>query len=370
MNNDPNTNVWVLTDDRAGNRTQAVGIADALGASYELKNLSFGPLSRLHNIVLGASVLGLNRRGRRTIAPPWPRLVIAAGRRTAPVARWIKRQSGRRTQIVQLGRKGSQDPRPFDAVVTPAHANLPAHPKRIETLGPLNRVSDEALAAAASTGSDPFQGGPKPHVALLVGGATAGHRFGTAEAMRLGVDVVNAVREAGGTLVAVTSRRTGEAATGALAGVIGDGGTVSAWRSDDPDNTYLTCLARADVILVTGDSESMIAEAAATGKAVYICAMPQMPKGHRLQLGVKAVKSAAAYRAGCPGLAPRFNAFMIDSGLLRPPRDLALMHSGLESMEYVKIFTGKISDHPPAAKFREAEHVAETLRAMLRLDWL
>lgn len=359
----------MLTDERAGNRTQAAGLAGALGAPFEVKELRFGILSRLHNILLGASIRGLDRESRAKITPPWPRLVIAAGRRTAPVARWIKQQSGRRTLIVQLGRKGGQDPRPFDAVVTPVHAGQPAHPKRIETLGPLNRVSDEVLRAAAAA-SDPFLGGPKPHVALLVGGATARHRFGTADAVRLGADVVRAVQETGGSLVAVTSRRTGDAATGALAGALGADGTVLAWRRDDPNNAYLACLARADVILVTGDSESMIAEAAATGKAVYICAIKQAPKGWRLRLGARAVRSAAAYRAGSTDLAPRFNAFMIDSGLLRPPRDLTLMHSGLESMEYVKIFQGSISDHPPAERFREAEHVAETLRAMLPLDGL
>lgn len=369
MRVNPASGVWVLTDERAGNRTQAVGLAEALGAPYDVKEIRFGLMARLHNRILGASAMGLTRASRALLTPPWPRLVIAAGRRAAPVARWIKQQSGRQTLIVQLGRKGGQDPRPFDAVVTPVHAGLPAHPKRIETLGPLNRVSDDALRAAGA-GADPFGGGAKPHVALLVGGATARHLFDGAEATRLGVDVARAVQDSGGTLVAVTSPRTGPVATGALTETLGEQGQVLPWRPNDPVNPYLACLARADVIVVTGDSESMIAEAAATGKAVYIYTVSPTPWGRWLRFGAVVARLAAERRAGRPGLGPRLAAFLIDGGFLRPPRDMALMHSALESMEFVKMFDGEISDRPPGARFREAEHVAETLRTMLRLDTL
>ena len=42
--------------------------------------------------LLGASLRGLTAAARAGLAPPWPELVIAAGRRTAPVARWLKRR--------------------------------------------------------------------------------------------------------------------------------------------------------------------------------------------------------------------------------------------------------------------------------------
>lgn len=356
----------MLTDDRAGNRTQAVGLAEALGAPYHVKDLRFGLLSRLHNWILGASAAGLDRRSRALMVPPWPRLVIAAGRRTAPVARWIKRESGRRSLIVQLGRKGGQDPRPFDAVVTPIHTGLPGHPKRIETLVPLNRVSDDALGAAAAA-ADPFDGGPRPHVALLVGGATARQMFDAAAARRLGVEVARSVRRASGTLVAVTSRRTGPIATDALAAGLGDGGKVLA---NDPVNPYLACLGRADVIVVTGDSESMIAEATATGKAVYIYRLEQKPRGRWLRLGAMAARLAGARRAGRLGVGPWLGAYLIDNGIVRPPRDMALMHSGLESEGFAKMFDGVVSDRPPAERIHETEEVAETLRALLNLSRL
>ena len=86
--------VWVLLDDRPGNSTQSLGLAEALGWPFETVELLFGWRSRLHNRWLGASVRGLRSGSRAKLVAPWPDLLIAAGRRTAPVGLWIKRASG------------------------------------------------------------------------------------------------------------------------------------------------------------------------------------------------------------------------------------------------------------------------------------
>jgi hypothetical protein len=90
--------VWVLTDDKAGHTTQSLGLAEAVGWPYEVKELRFRALNRLSNSLLSATRLGLDRRRSSRLEPPWPEVVIATGRRTAPVARWIARQSPGRTR--------------------------------------------------------------------------------------------------------------------------------------------------------------------------------------------------------------------------------------------------------------------------------
>ena len=99
--------VWLLLDDRPGHVTQVVGLAEALGWPYERKTLAFTRLNRTSNRLLGASRLSLDTARSAELAPPWPDLVIATGRRTAPIARWIKRRSGGHTRLVQLGRKAA-----------------------------------------------------------------------------------------------------------------------------------------------------------------------------------------------------------------------------------------------------------------------
>lgn len=46
------------------------------------------------------------------------------------------------------------------------------------------------------------------------------------------------------------------------------------WQPHRRDNPYLGYLTTADILIVTGESESMLAEVAASGKPVYIYALP------------------------------------------------------------------------------------------------
>ena len=53
--------IWILTDDRAGNNTQVVGIAEALSLPYEEKKLAYNSLVKLPNFIRGASLIGVKK---------------------------------------------------------------------------------------------------------------------------------------------------------------------------------------------------------------------------------------------------------------------------------------------------------------------
>ena len=193
--------------------------------------------------------------------------MIAAGRRTAPVAQWIRAQSRGRARIVALGRKAGDDAERFDRVVTPSYARLFPHPHRIETGGPLHRVTRDALAKAAEEWADRLGDAPAPRIAVLVGGTSGQYRLGPAEAAQLGAACAQLARACGGSLFATTSRRLGAAATEAFCAAIGEVHFLHRWTPDDPSNPYLGLLAHADAFVITGDSESMLAEATSLGPA-------------------------------------------------------------------------------------------------------
>src|SRR5690606_11696420 len=98
----PEPSVWVLADDRPGTRTQALAVAEALGWPFEVKELRYSPLARLHNLLRGPGLPGLRASSRAAIRPPWPDLAIAAGRRSAPVLQYLKAASGGRTFVAQI----------------------------------------------------------------------------------------------------------------------------------------------------------------------------------------------------------------------------------------------------------------------------
>jgi mitochondrial fission protein ELM1 len=328
----------VLADHKPGHTTQSVGLAEALGWPYEIKSLRFKALNWISNRIVGATRATVRKRSASVLVPPWPDVVIATGRRTVPVARWIGERSGGQTRLVQLGRRGGNVADWFDAVVSCGYFHLPFDRRRVETLAPLNPIRPARAASGRFTFGSPADA-PRPHVALLVGGATLQYRLNRRVARRMGEAVGAFVAGAGGTLFAVTSRRTGATVTRALRLAVGGDRHLYAWRKDDPDNPYRALLAEADALVVTGDSESMLAEATATGKPVYIYELPERPHGpvNRLRKWVAdGASSRPLTRKGTvrPQQGREYLcARLIQSGLVRPPSDLGELHRNLFDRE-------------------------------------
>jgi mitochondrial fission protein ELM1 len=328
--------VWVLADDRPGNATQSVGLADALGWPYELKRLACGPLSRLHNRWLGASRAGIDATRSDPLEPPWPDLIIAAGRRTAPVAQWVRARAEGRTKIVVLGRKAGDAAELFDLCVTPSYTRLFPHPNRLEIAAPLHRVTPERLEEARETWRDRLEGAASPRIAVLVGGTSGQYRMSPRTARRLGRAVTEMARAQGGSLLATTSRRLSERATRAFCGAVRGAAHVHRWSPDGGDNPYLGFLAMADAFVITGDSESMLAETAALGKPVYVFPLPVRRSFRVLTFFREWVwrrgRHKPAGHRGTPrpqGGVERLCARLIDRGFVRPARDLDLLHEAL-----------------------------------------
>jgi len=362
--------IWVLADDRGGNTTQALGVAEALGEPFEVRRVRFNRLAGLPPWLIGPRALGVERSASDPLAPPWPDLVIAAGARLAPVARWVGLRSGGRARLVHLGRKGAANAGLFDLAVTPRHARLWPHPRRLETRLPPCRVDDARLGAAAERWKEVLEAAPAPRVGLLVGGATRRHRFDAETARRLVEAVLALARERDGSLFVTTSRRTGAEATEALAHALGDRGRLWPW-GPGRETPYLGLLALCDLLVVTGESESMLAEACATEQPVAIWPLPG--RG-RPGLGTRLAEAVAA-RAGVrrPGHrgtelpqrgVTRLCARLVDRGRVRPPRDLGALHEEL-------VRTGRahwLGDPPPAGRsvpLREAARVASHVRGLL-----
>lgn len=269
MTSDTMNDIWVLADDRAGNRSQAFGVATRLQVPFRTIDIAYGPWVCLPNWLLGASCAGLTDTARAKLKAPWPRLVVAAGRRTAPVARWIKREGGAQTRLLQIMDPGAGYDE-FDLICRPAHDLGASGPNTLTidaaphglTRGDLDRDA-ESLPVAASTL-------PKPRIALLIGGSTRRRQFTDTMARTFIDSALNAASELGGRLMATTSRRTGEALD-VIAQSLADGHYVYRWDSDD-DNPYRALLGAADAVIVTGESVSMCSEACITGKPVYIFA--------------------------------------------------------------------------------------------------
>lgn len=262
--------VWVLADDRPGNLGQCLGVAEALGLPFLVKRIVYTRAGALPNALRGASLCGVDEAARRELTPPWPRVVVAAGRRTAPVARWIARQAPVfLAQIMDPGPPGRGE---FGLIAVPGHDRAPplgANVLRIT--GAPHRVTPGRLAAEAERFRACLDGLPRPWILVSVGGATRRRPFGADRAAALGRQVAGL----GGSLLVTTSRRTGPRAEAALLAEIPEPRRVFRW-GEEGDNPYFGWLGLADAVVVTGDSVSMVCEACAAGVPVFVYAPPGM----------------------------------------------------------------------------------------------
>lgn len=269
--------VWVLADDRAGHVSQAMGVAEALGWKFDVKAIGYTLWSALPNALRGAGLTGVDRASRAGLAGPWPDIVIAAGRRTAPIARWIKQQSGQRTFLCQIMWPGASGSGDFDLIAVPTHDDLPGvRPNVMRVTGAPHRVTEARLALEATKWAPRLAHLRKPLVALCVGGSTRNRKFTVAMARELGERAAHLANDSGGSLMITTSRRTGKAQTDALFQAAPTVAHSFRWGEDTGENPYFGYLALADAIIVTGDSVSMACEACASPAPVYIYAPPAL----------------------------------------------------------------------------------------------
>jgi mitochondrial fission protein ELM1 len=188
----------------------------------------------------------------------------------------------------------------------------------------------------------------------------------------MGKEVRAFAEGAGGSVFAVTSPRTSAEATAALSTGLGDSHHLHRWRKGERDNPYLAHLASADVIVVTGDSESMLAEAAAAGKPTYIYPIPERPSGLRRRLSAWVTRIAYSQPRKKKGtIRPQQGreylcARLIENGIVRPPHDLGPLHQEMIRMEIARPF-GVPLELEPRATLREVEVVAHRVRELLGL---
>ncbi len=257
-----NSTCWIVTEGIAGTENQCIGIAEKLGLSPGVKRIGLRwPWSIL------SPWLGFERACTFSPKPepPWPDILIASGRKSIAVSRYIKRKSRGKTFTVQV-----QDPRinpsAFDLVAVPGHDSLRGDNVLVTTATP-NRISAEKLETAKSRFNH-FSKIRKPRVAVLIGGNSKKYRIDADFMRKLAEDLVRL--DAG--LMVTASRRTGEEAGKALYDSLQNAGAF--YWDGKGDNPYFGFLAWADYIFVTSDSASMLSEAASTGKPVYMIELP------------------------------------------------------------------------------------------------
>lgn len=264
--------VAVMTDGRAGNEAQAMGLAEALGrrrpVSVEVRRAGLEGLRALppaqawHLLGRIAPATAIRALGD-TGALPRPGLVIGAGRRVAPLVALAARRDG----VPSVQMLDPQMPaRAFGLVVAPFHDGLRGE-RVLGSLGALGRVTPERIAAEAEEWAPRLRALSGPRLAVLVGGPGKMARWGDDDPERLRM-TLRRLADAGWTLLVTTSRRTPKALSAALTGDLDPARHLI--HTGGGANPYPAMLGHAEAVLVTEDSVNMASEAASGGLPLHV----------------------------------------------------------------------------------------------------
>jgi mitochondrial fission protein ELM1 len=266
---------WALLGDKTGDNNQLLALAEALGWPFETRTLRYNLVRAIPPRNLGATLASLTRASRALIRAPWPDLILAIGRRSTPAILWIRERSPT-TRLVLIGHP-RVEPERFDLVITTRQYPVPPRDNVITLPLAMSRRRDPGVPTADERAF--FDALPRPHLLFAIGGPT---KYWELDERSVGCALDTAVARAeaaGGTLIAVRSRRTPEElierATKRLAKsrhqlVLGG------------MPRFPMLMADADEIFVTADSVSMLSEAIHSGKPVGMVPLTMSPKGEKV----------------------------------------------------------------------------------------
>ncbi len=362
---------WLMMGHKAGDNSQILALAEALGWPFEIKNLVYRRTELLTNLLAGPTLSGLVRERSSPLEPPWPELVISAGRRNEPLVRWIQLQAGGRDRIklVHVGRPWALH-ECFDLIITTPQYRLPRKPNILHNELPLHRVRAERLAEAAELWRPRFAHLPRPHIAVILGGHAGPYNFDRENGALLGYWANRMARELGGSLLVTSSARTPAKALAAVEQKIDVPAFVYRWKKDDPDNPYFGMLAVSDRFIVTCDSMSMLAECCSTGKPVFIFDLLRGRGSRRPPRPAEAGIRARSLMERLMDYHPRPTIYRIGMriGPRRLTRDVGLIHARQVEMGRAVWLGDPWPEDRNPPPVRDLERAAEAVRGLFTAE--
>lgn len=255
--------IWILTSGRRGDIVQCRAIAERLSAdgAGRIEEKTVRPRAPYRWFMPYGPP---DPAERALIAPPYPDLVIASGRRTVPYVRMLHRETAGKCRAVFMKYPGC-DVSAFALMWTPAHDRKEG-PAVMATLTAPHLATPRRLARHREKCAPAIAALPAPRLGIVLGGNTRRVVYGKEESAAfsrlLAPDLPFSSFAVSG------SRRTPanllSAAEKALAprpAFIWDG---------TGENPYFDILANCDAFLVTGDSHNLVSEVLACGRPVHV----------------------------------------------------------------------------------------------------
>ncbi|MEM9734152.1 MAG: mitochondrial fission ELM1 family protein [Pseudomonadota bacterium] len=268
--------VWLLTDGKAGDLQQCRGVVAWLeGVEVVERVFKPGRLTALPLPFVPISKADKPENPASPIAPPYPDLVIASGRRTLPYLSALRFRTPA-TKIAFL-----KDPRRLgrgmaDLIWAPEHDGLTANGETIiTTLTAPHPFTPERLALDKAAAQARFNLADKSVIGIILGGNSKSVSW-TPTLIEQFAARLTALPENAKILI-TGSRRTPMDLIKTVQETL-QNHDMWLWDGETGENPYSQILAASDHLIVTGDSHNMVSEALAAPRPVHVFRPPGLAK--------------------------------------------------------------------------------------------
>ena len=266
----PGATAWVFSSGKVGHEVHSLSVARAIGLEPILRPVRprwlFSALAPRGPL----DPRDAPQRPGSPLAPPFPDIAFAAGRRTIPYLAHLKRASNGKVFTVCL-----QDPRigtgAADLIWVPEHDKLRGENVLVTLTSP-HGLGGDVMKHARENPDPRIAALVAPRVAMVLGGPSAHHRFETSDISAL-TRIACEIIASGHSIMVTPSRRTPPALIEAIAdglSIIGAPADRAFVWDGSGSNPYVQILAHASAIVVTSDSVNMMGEALVTGAPVHV----------------------------------------------------------------------------------------------------
>lgn len=255
---------WILCDNgKIGTLRQCEALAEVLHLNPTVFNIDLG---WWRQIIPASWSRFLPSPNPQLTQAQLPDLVIAAGRRSVPLAVYLSNK----TKVIFI-----QDPKIsphyFTAVIAPAHDHVKGE-NVITTIGSLHKITPAFLKNHIVKIRFPFEAIKRPIMSVFIGGDSKHYQYTKTLLDDLCQQLLRFLRDTGGSLCITPSRRTRQEHISYIQQKLENTATII-WNGEG-DNPYFDFMSMADMVCVTSDSISMMSECCSSGKPVYLFPIP------------------------------------------------------------------------------------------------
>jgi hypothetical protein len=200
----------------------------------------------------------------------------------------------------------------------------------------------------------------------MIGGNAGPYVLDPEAATLLGRAASAFARARGGSLLVSTSARTPEHAISALEAALDGPAEVFRWTRDAAENPYLGYLALADSIIVTCESMSMLTEACATLKPVYMFDLHTGPENRwgLLESLIGKVPTSWWRRVRRLRLQPLVFRIAFHIGPTRMTRDVRIIHRRLQAQGRAVWLGEAFPEGPPLTPLDDVPRAVAAVKAL------